>query len=61
MHEMPLCHRRNIMKDLFPERPFSSKAFLWQNKQMVKQGKLEGDCFEGESALGSVFLHVVAF
>lgn len=37
------------MKDtVFLERPFSSKAFLWQNKQMLKQGKLEVDCFKGE-------------
>ena len=49
------------MKDKLPGRPFSSKAFLWQNKQMLKQGKLEVDCFEGESAFRSVFLQVIAF
>lgn len=49
------------MKDKLPGRPFFSTAFLWQNKQMLKQGKLGVDCSEGESAFGSGFLYLVAF
>lgn len=52
-------HKRKTL--YFQRGLFSLKVFFWQNKQMLKQGKLEVDCFKGDSAVGNMVLYNVAF
>lgn len=52
-------HKRKTL--YFQRGLFSLKAFFWQNKQMLKQGKLEVDCFKGDNAFGNMVLYSVAF
>lgn len=56
MHEMALCHERNTN-----ERPISREVFFIQGIPLAEQMLKQGKWFEGESALGNVFLHMVAF